>query len=88
MSQTIKVSSRGSVRATFVAAYSAVTLAQITNALPGALSGTFAAEFHTSGAGLTWIAGMFLMGIVVFELSWGSWATCSAARSCCTPAPG
>ncbi|GAA5197846.1 MFS transporter [Arthrobacter gyeryongensis] len=71
MSQTISVQSRGSVRATFVAAYSAVTLAQITNALPGALSGTFAVEFHTSGAGLTWIAGMFLMGIVVFELSWG-----------------
>ena len=42
MSQTISVASRGSVRATFVAAYSAVTLAQITNALPGALSGTFA----------------------------------------------
>ncbi|WP_230011872.1 MFS transporter, partial [Microbacterium sp. Bi128] len=71
MSQTISVPSRSSVRATFIAAYSAVTLAQITNALPGALSGTFAAEFHTSGAGLTWIAGMFLMGIVVFELSWG-----------------
>lgn len=71
MSQIIPVQSRGSVRATFVAAYSAVTLAQITNALPGALSGTFAVEFHTSGAGLTWIAGMFLMGIVVFELSWG-----------------
>jgi MFS family permease len=64
-------SSSGSVRATFIAAYSAVTLAQITNALPGALSGTFAVEFQTSGAGLTWIAGMFLMGIVVFELSWG-----------------
>ena len=62
---------RGSVRATYIAAYSAVTLAQITNALPGALNGTFAAEFHTSGAGLTWIAGMFMMGIVVFELSWG-----------------
>jgi len=71
MSQTPSVSSRGSVRATFVAAYSAVTLAQITNALPGALNGTFAVEFHTSGAGLTWIAGMFMMGIVVFELSWG-----------------
>jgi MFS family permease len=71
MSQTTKVSSRGSVGATFVAAYAAVTLAQITNALPGALSGTFAVEFHTSGAGLTWIAGMFMMGIVVFELSWG-----------------
>jgi MFS family permease len=71
MSQTTSVSSRGSVRATFIAAYSAVTLAQITNALPGALNGTFAVEFHTSGAGLTWIAGMFMMGIVVFELSWG-----------------
>jgi MFS family permease len=71
MSQTPTVSDRGSIRATFVAAYSAVTLAQITNALPGALSGTFAVEFHTSGAGLTWIAGMFLMGLVVFELSWG-----------------
>ena len=71
MSLTPTVSSRGSVRATFVAAYSAVTLAQITNALPGALNGTFAVEFRTSGAGLTWIAGMFMMGIVVFELSWG-----------------
>jgi MFS family permease len=71
MSQTISASSRGSTRATFVAAYSAVTLAQITNALPGALNGTFAVEFQTSGAGLTWIAGMFMMGIVVFELSWG-----------------
>jgi MFS family permease len=71
MSQITTVSSRGSARATFVAAYSAVTLAQITNALPGALNGTFAAEFQTSGAGLTWIAGMFMMGIVVFELSWG-----------------
>lgn len=71
MSQSTPVQSRGSVRATFVAAYSAVTLAQITNALPGALNGTFAVEFRTSGAGLTWIAGMFMMGIVVFELSWG-----------------
>jgi MFS family permease len=69
--QTGPVPGRGSVRATFIAAYSAVTLAQITNALPGALNGTFAVEFHTSGAGLTWIAGMFMMGIVVFELSWG-----------------
>ena len=35
------------------------------------LNGTFAAEFHTSGAGLTWIAGVFMIGVVVFELSWG-----------------
>ncbi|WP_406632496.1 MFS transporter [Pseudarthrobacter quantipunctorum] len=69
--QTASPSSPGSIRATFLAAYSAVTLAQITNALPGALNGTFAVEFRTSGAGLTWIAGMFMMGIVVFELSWG-----------------
>lgn len=71
MSQTLKISSKGSVQATFIAAYGAVTLAQMTNALPGALSGTFAVEFQTSGATLTWIAGMFMMGIVVFELSWG-----------------
>ncbi|MFE4833384.1 MFS transporter [Arthrobacter sp. NPDC056691] len=71
MSQTIPLPSRGSERATFIAAYSAVALAQITNALPGALNGTFAVEFRTSGAGLAWIAGMFMMGIVVFELSWG-----------------
>ncbi|WP_369045965.1 MFS transporter [Sinomonas sp. P10A9] len=71
MSQVSTTPGGGSARATFVAAYSAVTLAQITNALPGALNGTFANDFHTSGAGLTWIAGMFMMGIVVFELSWG-----------------
>lgn len=71
MSQIRTAPAGGSARATFVAAYSAVTLAQITNALPGALNGTFANDFHTSGAGLTWIAGMFMMGIVVFELSWG-----------------
>ena len=61
----------GPARATFITAYSAVALAQITNALPGALNGTFAAEFRTSGAGLTWIAGIFMIGVVVFELSWG-----------------
>lgn len=71
MNQIRTAPNGGSARATFVAAYSAVTLAQITNALPGALNGTFANDFHTSGAGLTWIAGMFMMGIVVFELSWG-----------------
>ncbi|KPN16226.1 MFS transporter [Arthrobacter sp. Edens01] len=71
MSQNMPTAGGGSVRATFLAAYSAVTLAQMTNALPGALNGTFAAEFHTSGAGLTWIAGVFMIGVVVFELSWG-----------------
>ena len=71
MSPSAVTTDRGSVRATFLAAYGAVTLAQMTNALPGALNGTFAAEFHTSGAGLTWIAGIFMIGVVVFELSWG-----------------
>src|SRR3954451_14326198 len=68
--QTI-VASRGSVRATFAAAYISVALAQITNALPGALNGTFAVEFQTSGAGLTWISAIFALGIVVFELTFG-----------------
>ncbi|UPO76498.1 MFS transporter [Arthrobacter sp. Helios] len=71
MSQISTKTRAGSARATFLAAYGAVTLAQMTNALPGALNGTFAAEFHTSGAGLTWIAGVFMVGVVVFELSWG-----------------
>jgi MFS family permease len=61
----------GSAKATFVAAYLAVTLAQITNAFPGALNGQFAAEFHTSGAGLTWISSVFVIAIVVFELTFG-----------------
>jgi len=61
----------GSAKATFIAAYIAVTLAQITNAFPGALNGQFAAEFHTSGAGLTWISSVFVIAIVVFELTFG-----------------
>ena len=61
----------GSATATFAAAYVAVTLAQITNAFPGALNGQFAAEFHPTGAGLTWISSVFVIAIVVFELTWG-----------------
>ncbi len=61
----------GSAKATFVAAYLAVTLAQITNAFPGALNGQFAAEFHPTGAGLTWISSVFVIAIVVFELTFG-----------------
>ena len=62
---------RGSARATYAAAFISVALAQITNALPGALNGTFAAQFHTTGAGLTWISAVFSLGIVVFELTFG-----------------
>jgi MFS family permease len=69
MSRTI--AGAGSATATFAAAYLAVTLAQITNAFPGALNGQFAAEFHTSGAGLTWISSIFVIAIVVFELTFG-----------------
>ncbi|WP_448006736.1 MFS transporter [Agromyces bauzanensis] len=61
----------GSAKATFAAAYIAVTLAQITNAFPGALNGAFATEFHASGAGLTWISSVFVIAIVVFELTFG-----------------
>ncbi|MHA6693821.1 MFS transporter [Homoserinimonas sp. A520] len=61
----------GSAKATFAAAYIAVTLAQITNAFPGALNGQFAVEFQASGAGLTWITSVFIIAIVVFELTFG-----------------
>lgn len=61
----------GSAKATFAAAYVAVTLAQIANALPGALNGQFATEFQASGAGLTWITSVFVIAIVVFELTFG-----------------
>lgn len=68
--QTI-VASRGSVRATFIAAFLSVCLAQTAYAVPGALNGAFASEFHASGAGLTWITAIFEIGIVAFELTFG-----------------
>jgi MFS family permease len=71
MSQTTTSPVRGAVRATFTAAFLAVTLAQIANALPGALNGTFQVEFHTTGSELTWVAAMFMIPLVVFELTFG-----------------
>ncbi|WP_345751089.1 MFS transporter [Microbacterium rhizophilus] len=68
---TTIVAAKGSVRATFIAAFLSVALAQTAYAIPGALNGTFAAEFHTSGAGLTWITAIFEIGIVAFELTFG-----------------
>lgn len=65
------VSSTGSVRVTFIAAFLSVALAQTAYAIPGALNGAFAAEFHTTGAGLTWITAIFEIGIVAFELTFG-----------------
>lgn len=68
---TTIIASRGSVRATFIAAFLSVTLAQTAYAVPGALNGAFAAEFHATGAGLTWITAIFEIGIVAFELTFG-----------------
>lgn len=68
---TTIIAARGSVRATFVAAFLSVTLAQTAYAIPGALNGAFAAEFRASGAGLTWITAIFEIGIVAFELTFG-----------------
>lgn len=68
--QTI-VASRGSVRATFIVAFLSVALAQTAYAVPGALNGAFASEFHATGAGLTWITAIFEIGIVAFELTFG-----------------
>ncbi|WP_052460828.1 MFS transporter [Microbacterium gorillae] len=65
------IASRGSVRATFIAAFLSVCLAQTAYAVPGALNGAFAAEFHATGAGLTWITAIFEIGIVAFELTFG-----------------
>ncbi|MGP6170004.1 MFS transporter [Microbacterium sp. A204] len=48
-----------------------MTLAQTAYAVPGALNGAFAAEFHATGAGLTWITAIFEIGIVAFELTFG-----------------
>ncbi|WP_417563106.1 MFS transporter [Microbacterium sp.] len=68
---TTVIAARGSVRATFAAAFLSVALAQTAYAIPGALNGAFAAEFHASGAGLTWITAIFEIGIVAFELTFG-----------------
>ncbi len=71
MSSPLPKTAGTSAKVTFIAAYLAVTLAQITNAFPGALNGQFAAEFHPTGAGLTWISSVFVIAIVVFELTFG-----------------
>ena len=65
------IAQRGSVRATIVAAFLSVCLAQTAYAVPGALNGAFAAEFHATGSGLTWITAIFEIGIVAFELTFG-----------------
>lgn len=59
------------VRGTILAACIAVLVAQLANALPGALNGTFQQYFAASGAQITWISSAFMLPVVVFELSFG-----------------
>jgi hypothetical protein len=49
----------------------AVMVAQIANALPGALNGEFQQSFNTVGSQLTWITAAFMIPVVVFELTFG-----------------
>ncbi|MEP9393038.1 MFS transporter [Gordonia sp. VNK1] len=56
---------------TLVAASAAVMVAQIANALPGALNGVFQETFSTVGSQLTWITAAFMIPVVVFELTFG-----------------
>lgn len=64
-----------SIRGTLAAASLAVMVAQIANALPGALNGVFQETFGTVGSQLTWITAAFMIPVVVFELTFASSAT-------------
>jgi MFS family permease len=65
------VVSPGKVRITLATAFIAVALAQITNAMPGALNGAFQTEFQTTSSQLTWISTAFMIPLVCFELTFG-----------------
>ena len=58
-------------KGTLAAASLAVMVAQIANALPGALNGEFQLTFNTFGSQLTWITAAFMIPVVVFELTFG-----------------
>ena len=58
-------------KGTLAAAALAVMVAQIANALPGALNGEFQLTFNTFGSQLTWITAAFMIPVVVFELTFG-----------------
>lgn len=63
-------------RATLTTAFVAVVLAQIVNAMPGALNGTFQVQFHDganaiTNSELTWISTAFMIPLVCFELTFG-----------------
>jgi EmrB/QacA subfamily drug resistance transporter len=59
------------IKGTIFAAAVAVLVAQLANALPGALNGTFQEYFGTVGSQLTWITAGFMIPVVVFELTFG-----------------
>ena len=57
----------GTMAATCVAVFAA----QYTNAMPGALNGTFQQVFHAAGTQLQWISAASMIPVVVFELTFG-----------------
>jgi MFS family permease len=67
---TIPQATRGA-KGTMVAACLAVMVAQVANALPGALNGVFQESFQAVGSQLTWITAAFMIPVVVFELTFG-----------------
>jgi MFS family permease len=56
---------------TMAATCLAVFMAQYTNAMPGALNGTFQQVFHAAGTQLQWISAASMIPVVVFELTFG-----------------
>lgn len=58
-------------KGTLAAASLAVMVAQVANALPGALNGEFQLTFNSFGSQLTWITAAFMIPVVVFELTFG-----------------
>ena len=59
------------IKITLIVTWLTVLVAQLANALPGALSGTFQSTFDTNGSEIIWIASAFMVPVVVFELSFG-----------------
>lgn len=75
-SPTSKAPTAGGVRAagyagTLAAAYGAVFVAQVANALPASLLGEFQRTFNTQGSQLTWITAAFMVAVVIFEFTFG-----------------
>jgi MFS family permease len=56
---------------TLAAAYCAVFVAQVANALPASLLGEFQQTFNTQGSQLTWITAAFMVAVVIFEFTFG-----------------